>query len=124
MRIMSKDIFWDVSGAEEFRGLLDTYCQGMTQIWIVYDITDQKSFQDVRGCHDVLMKHNRTIRPNIYLMGNKCDLHNRRVVQTQHGHNLATELGMKTFYELSVKTNEGVQEAWGNFLGVVMPCEA
>ncbi|KAG8991148.1 hypothetical protein FRB94_012705 [Tulasnella sp. JGI-2019a] len=40
-----KVIFWDPSGTEEVRSLLGPYLQGQNGIRIVYDITDQKSFQ-------------------------------------------------------------------------------
>lgn len=46
------------------------------------------------------------------LVANKCDLHERRVVTAKQGRNLAEELGV-TYWELSSKTNEGVQSFWG-----------
>ncbi|KAG9018426.1 GTP-binding protein [Tulasnella sp. JGI-2019a] len=121
---IAKNAFWDASGAEEYRDLLGLYCQGMTQIWIVYDVTDQKSFEDVRGWHDLVKQNNGTTKKLVRLIGNKCDLYDRRVVQTQHGRDLAAELGITMLYELSARTNEGVQETGGNFLGVMKMCEA
>ncbi|KAG9031839.1 GTP-binding protein [Tulasnella sp. JGI-2019a] len=117
-KTLNKDFYWDPSGAEEFRNLLSSYCRGLTRIWIVYDVTDLKSFQDVRRWYDLVKQYDKPMR----LIGNKCDLYDRRVVPTQYGRDLATELGMKDFYELSARTNEGVQETWDNHLEVVGLC--
>ncbi|KAG8989017.1 GTP-binding protein [Tulasnella sp. JGI-2019a] len=110
--VVDKQAFWDASGKDEYRSLIGPYCPGTTRIWIVYDITDQKSFQDVRRWFDLVMQHNSTAKTILRLVGNKCDLHNRRVVQQQQGRDLAKELGISQFYETSAKTNEGIQEMW------------
>ncbi|KAG9031842.1 GTP-binding protein [Tulasnella sp. JGI-2019a] len=115
---LNKDCYWDASGADEYRSLLAQYYHGVTQIWIIYDITDQKSFQDVRRWHNFIKQYNPAVG-RTRRIGNKCDLRNRRVVQTQQGRNLAAELGMTYFYELSARTNEGVQEMWYNMFPVI-----
>ncbi|KAG8987343.1 GTP-binding protein [Tulasnella sp. JGI-2019a] len=111
-----KDLYWDVSGAED-RSQLGPYCTGIDVIWIVYDVTDQKSFQDVREWFDLVMRYRPTVN-GIRLIGNKLDVDNRRVVQKQQGRDLANELGISQFYETSARTNEGVQEMRAGCVGV------
>ncbi|KAG8988206.1 GTP-binding protein [Tulasnella sp. JGI-2019a] len=115
---LSKTALWDVSG-KECRSRLGPYCQGMGEIWIVYDITDRNSFQDVKQWFDLVMQHNPMAKARLYLIGNKRDLHNQRVVQRQQGCDLARELGIPRFYETSARTNEGVTEMWGMWLGII-----
>ncbi|KAG9030818.1 GTP-binding protein [Tulasnella sp. JGI-2019a] len=114
--ILIKDVYWDVSGTED-RSQLGPYCTGMDVIWIVYDVTDQKSFEDVRQWFDLVMQY-RSKADGIRLIGNKRDIHNRRVVQTQQGHDLAKALAIPQFFEMSARTNEGVQEMRVDHLGV------
>ncbi|KAG8982610.1 GTP-binding protein [Tulasnella sp. JGI-2019a] len=114
--ILIKDVYWDVSGTED-RSQLGPYCMGMDAIWIVYDVTDQKSFEDVRQWFDLVMQY-RSKADGIRLIGNKRDIHNRRVVQTQQGHDLAKALAIPQFFEMSARTNEGVQEMQVDHLGV------
>ncbi|KAG9001130.1 GTP-binding protein [Tulasnella sp. JGI-2019a] len=118
-----KDVYWDASGTEECRTLLGPYCQGMDRIWIVYDVTDPKSFQDVRQWLDLVVRHNPTAKWKLRLIGNKCDLYDLRVIQMQQGRDLASELGIPQFFETSARTNEGVQKMHNNNLGVIKRCK-
>ncbi|KAG8992322.1 GTP-binding protein [Tulasnella sp. JGI-2019a] len=113
-----KDAFWDVSGTDEWRSQLGPYCTGIDVVWIVYDVTDQKSFQDVKRWFDLIMQYRSSTR-GLILIGNKRDLYDRRVVQKQQGHDLAKALGIPKFFETSARTNEGVQEMRGDHLLVL-----
>ncbi|KAG8981391.1 GTP-binding protein [Tulasnella sp. JGI-2019a] len=101
--------FWDPSGTEHYYSLLAPYCRGTTSVWIIYDITDQKSFQDVRRWFNLVVQENPTAKPFMRLLANKRDLSAHRVIQEQQGRDLAKKLGAH-FLELSAKTNEGVQD--------------
>ncbi|KAG9018435.1 GTP-binding protein [Tulasnella sp. JGI-2019a] len=116
---LNKVVFWDASGLEECRNTVGPYCLGMTRIWIVYDVTDQKSFQDVRQWFDLVMQHNPGGKEVLRLIGNKCDLHDRRVIQEQQGRNLANELKIPQFFETSARTNDGVREMSNKFLNLL-----
>ncbi|KAG8977254.1 GTP-binding protein [Tulasnella sp. JGI-2019a] len=107
---------WDVSGAED-RSQLGPYCTGIDWIWIVYDVTDRKSFQDVRQWFDLVMRYRSTAN-GIRLIGNKLDIDNRRIIQKQQGRDLADELKIPQFFETSARTNEGVQEMRIGCVGV------
>jgi len=45
------------------------------------------------------------------LIGNKCDLVDKKVIETEQGQALATEYGM-SFYEASARTGHNVQESF------------
>ena len=49
---------------------------------------------------------------NIVLIGNKCDLSDRRAISTEDGQRLAKEYGIP-FFETSAKQDINVQEAFG-----------
>ncbi|KAG9014310.1 Ras- protein Rab-1A [Tulasnella sp. JGI-2019a] len=114
-----KQALWDVSGTEECGSKLGPYCRGMNEIWIVYDVTDQESFQGVRQWFKFVMQYNPEAKAVLYLIGNKCDLYDRRVIHKQQGRNLADELGIPRYFETSARTNEGVMGLWGPTMGVI-----
>lgn len=47
-----------------------------------------------------------------FLVGNKCDLYNGRVVSEAEAVAVAKELDLKGYYELSAKTMEGLSKFW------------
>jgi small GTP-binding protein len=67
---------WDTGGREMFRQILKHYVRGSNAFLIVYDVTNQQSFEDVavwmnmisEGARDEAANSSRTI-----LVGNKCD---------------------------------------------------
>ena len=46
--IKAKACIWDTGGQERFRVLTPTYCSCAHAIMLVFDITDRKSFDEVR----------------------------------------------------------------------------
>ncbi|KAG8992321.1 GTP-binding protein [Tulasnella sp. JGI-2019a] len=109
-----KGVYWNISGAED-RNQLGPYYKGINVVWIVYDVTDQKSFQDVRQWFNLVKQYCSTVH-TMLLIGNKRDEYDRRVIQEQQGRDLAKELGISKFFETSARTNEGVQQIRGEFV--------
>ena len=68
---------WDTSGQERFKSLTQTFFKGAQGVLIVYDITDSSSFEGL----DEWIKNVEKFCPEnakIVLVGNKCDLEERR----------------------------------------------
>ncbi|KAG8992840.1 GTP-binding protein [Tulasnella sp. JGI-2019a] len=101
---------WDSSGAEECRTLRKNYYPGTDRVWIVYDVTDRRSFQTVRSWYREFEESGSTAA--VFLLANKCDLLDGRVIAEQEGAGIATELGMK-YREVSAKSNVGVEALRG-----------
>ncbi|EQC36199.1 rab family, other [Saprolegnia diclina VS20] len=102
---------WDTAGQERFRTITTAYYRGAMGILLVYDVTDDHSFQNVRNWMRQIQQH---ASPNVnkILIGNKCDVDpSERVVTTQQGEELAAEYGVQ-FFETSAKSNLNVEEAF------------
>ena len=82
--------------------------------FIVYDITNEQSFQDVEYWHEqIKLSSNDDII--IYLLGNKKDLQKNRIIDSSRGSNKSKKLGMNKFVEVSAKTKENLMETVKEF---------
>ncbi|KAI1107482.1 NCA2-domain-containing protein [Jackrogersella minutella] len=101
---------WDTAGQERFRTITTAYYRGAMGILLVYDVTDQRSFENIRTWFANVEQH-ATEGVNKILIGNKCDWEEKRVISTEKGEALAKELGIP-FLEVSAKSNINIDEAF------------
>ncbi|KAL0074782.1 ras family-domain-containing protein [Phycomyces blakesleeanus] len=101
---------WDTAGQERFRTITTAYYRGAMGILLVYDVTDERSFGNVRNWFSNIEQH-ASEGVNKILIGNKCDVEDKRIITSEQGQQLATELGIR-FMETSAKANIGVEEAF------------
>lgn len=101
---------WDTAGQERFRTITTSYYRGTHGIIVVYDVTDNDSFNNVKQwLHEIERYANEDV--NKLLVGNKSDLTAKRMVSTEQGKEFADSLGM-AFLETSAKTAQNVQQAF------------
>eukprot|EP01090_Pellita_catalonica_P008237 TRINITY_DN1895_c0_g1_i2.p1 TRINITY_DN1895_c0_g1~~TRINITY_DN1895_c0_g1_i2.p1 ORF type:complete len:129 (+),score=30.75 TRINITY_DN1895_c0_g1_i2:293-679(+) len=79
-------------------------------ILLVYDVTDEKSFGNIRNWIRNIEQH-ATESVNKMLLGNKCDMEDGKVIDKARGKALADECGIR-FLETSAKTGENVEDAF------------
>ena len=101
---------WDTAGQERFRTITTAYYRGAMGILLVYDITDEQSFLNIRNWVRNIEQHaNDTVEK--ILIGNKCDMNDERVITTNRAEELADEYGIKLF-ETSAKNDINVNESF------------
>ena len=101
---------WDTAGQEAFRSITRTYYKNSTCAFIVYDITDKKSFDNViTWLNEVKDMCYKDIL--ICLIGNKCDLEGKRAISFEDGKSLADQNNL-LFYETSAKNGINIQECF------------
>lgn len=116
---------WDTAGQERFRTITTAYYRGAMGILLVYDVTDERSFNsmlyrvsttfayvslDIRTWFSNVEQHASEGVHKI-LIGNKCDWEEKRAISTEQGQQLANDLGIP-FLEVSAKNNINVEEAF------------
>jgi len=84
-------------------------------ILLVYDVTDEKSFNNIRTWFSNVEQH-ASEGVNKILIGNKCDWEEKRQVSTEQGQQLADELGIP-FLEVSAKSNINIEKAFYSLAG-------
>lgn len=79
-------------------------------IMLVYDITQEKSFENIKNWIRNI-EENASTDVEKMLLGNKCELNEKRQVTKERGEQLAIEYGIK-FLETSAKNSINVEEAF------------
>ncbi|KAI5064270.1 hypothetical protein GOP47_0020940 [Adiantum capillus-veneris] len=102
---------WDTAGQERFRTITTAYYRGAMGIILVYDVTDESSFNNIRNWIRNIEQH-ASDNVNKILVGNKADMdESKRAISTARGQALAKEYGLN-FYETSAKTNMNVEQVF------------
>lgn len=101
---------WDTAGQERFRTITTAYYRGAMGIMLVYDVTNEKSFQNISTWVRSIQEHaSRDV--DQMLLANKTDMRDKRVIPPEQGQNLAKELGIR-YMETSAKLGLSVEEAF------------
>uniref|UniRef100_A0AC11EQL5 RAB13, member RAS oncogene family n=1 Tax=Ovis aries TaxID=9940 RepID=A0AC11EQL5_SHEEP len=102
----------DTAGQERFKTITTAYYRGAMGIILVYDITDEKSFENIQNWMKSI-KENASAGVERLLLGNKCDMEAKRKVQKEQADKLAREHGIR-FFETSAKSSMNVDEAFSS----------
>ncbi|KAK2917868.1 ras and EF-hand domain-containing protein [Channa argus] len=104
---------WDTAGQERFRSIARSYFRKAHGVLLLYDVTSESSFLNVRAWVDQIQDSTEEKIP-MCLIGNKVDLREqlseRSCVSSLHGEKLAKAYGA-LFCETSAKEGTNVVEA-------------
>ena len=98
---------WDTAGQEQYRATNKIFMKGAKIALLVYDITNEKSFEQINYWHETVKNMNNE---NIIfcLVGNKNDLYEQRVIKEEKGKKFAEEKKM-LFFESSAMDYESIE---------------
>ena len=91
---------------------------GAKAAFLVYDITNRASFDNIKKWYDDLMAF--TDAANFILVGNKVDLADERAVTREEGSKMASEIAAGGFLEVSAKDNIEIDEAFNDLAKFIM----
>lgn len=101
---------WDTAGQERFRTITSSYYRGAHGIIVVYDVTDEESFNNVKQWLNEIDRY-ASEDVNKLIVGNKSDRANDKVVDSQTAKAFADEVGIP-FLETSAKSAINVEQAF------------
>jgi Ras-related protein Rab-1A len=108
---------WDTAGQERFRTITSSYYRGAHGIIVVFDVTDQESFNNVKQwLHEIDRYACQNVKK--LLVGNKCDLVSKRAVPTEQAKEFADGLGIQ-YLETSAKNATNVENAFTTMAGQI-----
>ncbi|TDL27281.1 GTP-binding protein ypt1 [Rickenella mellea] len=101
---------WDTAGQERFRTITSSYYRGAHGIIVVYDVTDNDTFTNVKQWLQEIDRY-ASEGVNKLLVGNKSDLTSKKVVEYSVAKEFADQLKIP-FLETSAKTSLNVEQAF------------
>ncbi|XP_017885617.1 ras-related protein Rab-27A [Ceratina calcarata] len=110
---------WDTAGQERFRSLTTAFYRDSMGFLLIFDLTNELSFLEVRNWLEQLRTHAYCEDPDIILCGNKSDLEDKRVVSEHKARELAEKHGL-VYLETSAATGQNVARAVEILLDRVM----
>jgi len=130
---------WDTAGQERFRTITSSYYRGAHGIMICYDVTDSDSFKNVQmwlkeieaecAFPPVAIEAVGRYKPGSgmirqwapvskLIVGNKCDLSERRAVLTSVAEEFCRNRGVRHM-ETSAKDGTNISEAFAELAGLI-----
>ena len=110
---MIKLQIWDTCGQEFYKSLVSSFYRNTSLAIIVYAIDDQKSFDDLDlWIKDLKMNSSPDIK--IFLIGNKSDLNDERVISKEMAQKVKDEYDLDFFIETSAKNGINTKELFIN----------
>ncbi len=104
---------WDTAGQEKFRSLAKIFYKDARIIIYVYDITDKKSFEEIKKYWYKETTDNMDSNVVLALIGNKIDLYENEQVTDEEGQKFAKEINA-IFKTTSALSNIGVNWIFEN----------
>jgi len=104
-----KLIIFDTAGVERFHSLSINTVKYVQGVILIFDLTYMKSFKNIKNWLKEIKDINKTIP--IILLGNKCDLDNKREVSKEEAEQFAKENNLK-YFETSAKNNINIKEGF------------
>ncbi len=101
---------WDTAGQENYRSVTRSYYTNCSCAFIVYDVTNNNSFKDIKDWINDCRKYTRSSILYV-LIGNKIDLDNERIITYEQGEKYAKNNGM-LFFEVSALTGENIDNCF------------
>ncbi|KAL5257416.1 hypothetical protein ACHWQZ_G012384 [Mnemiopsis leidyi] len=93
---------WDTSGDPRFSCLTASLYRDSMAFLLMFDLTNRSSFQSVKVWVDHIRTHAAKAEPVIYLVGNKADLLDKRVVTEEEAVEVQKQLDLEKYLECGV----------------------
>lgn len=104
--------FWDAGGLEDFYSYTPNLFQNADLAIFVYSINDKISFEHISSLDSLLNQNSfECIK---YLVGNKIDLEDKRMVQKYEAEDFKNTFGFNKYMEISSKINLNIKELLDN----------
>ncbi|XP_015914776.1 ras-related protein Rab-27A [Parasteatoda tepidariorum] len=110
---------WDTAGQERFRSLTTAFYRDCMGFLILFDLSSEQSFLNVRNWLEQLKTHAYCDNPDIVLCGNKADLEETRFMKEEKIREEAEKYGLP-YFETSALTGQNVTKAFDTLLEMVM----
>ena len=103
---------WDTAGTEKFRSITTGYYRGADAAFVVFDLSSKYSYNSLNEWIESYYKFsNPDVEKNVILIGNKCDLVDKREVTNEEIENFIKNNNIN-YFEASAKEGKNIDEAF------------
>ncbi|EGG14325.1 Ras GTPase [Cavenderia fasciculata] len=100
----------DTAGTEQFTAMRDLYMKNGQGFVLVYSIISNSTFNELPDLREQILRVKDCEDVPMVLVGNKCDLHDQRVITTEQGEELSRKFSGCVFLEASAKNKINVEQ--------------
>ncbi len=101
----------DTAGQDDYQTMLDSWIASADGFILVYSIDDKESFDVLKAKYDRIIKNKIGEKPSIIMVGNKCDLIDKRKISQEEAEKKAKSLNIN-FLEVSALEKINVKETF------------
>ena len=109
---------WDTAGQERFNSLTSGYLRGLHGCFIVFDVTDRYSFENLKTWIQFYSNFNNSDEKILFILGNKIDKKNR-TVSFEEGNDFARSQELP-YFETSAITMKNINEAFDKMINYIL----
>ncbi len=113
-----KLILWDLSGAENYSSLTETYFRGLSGAMLVCDLTRRSTLESMRS--HIAMVREINAEASIILLCNKSDQDYERKISVEQIESFGSSFGIE-YYLTSAKSGHNVDLAFTSLAKMVHP---
>lgn len=110
---------WDTAGQEKFQNIVKQYYNGANGILLIFDITSKKSFDKIDFWYNDLINKINKDEIIIYLVGNKADLEENRIITIEEAEKYANQRDIP-YFEVSAKSGDGIKKLFDDITNDIM----
>lgn len=104
---------WDTCGQERFRTVTRQYYRDAQAILLVFDLTNEKSFNDMQSWYDEAIEYENEIKCIFFLFGNKSDENKKIKVEEKDIKNFTRKNPkIKKYFEVSAFNGHNIDVAF------------
>lgn len=85
----------DTAGQDDYQTMLDSWISYADGFLLIYSIDDKESLEAVKGKYERIVRNKRGQEPQIIVVGNKCDLVDKRKIDSSTVQALCSEWNIK-----------------------------
>lgn len=109
---------WDLGGQKMFRSMLDSFVGGASGGFLMFDLTNHSSFENLLEWVTIMRKYDNTLP--IILLGSKNDLKDSISVSDEDAIESVEKHNMAGYFKTSSKTGYNVNEAFEELTKIVV----
>ena len=102
---------FDTAGQERYKSISKSSIRLADGFLLVFSVDNKESFEKINEWITNIQDETNVTQKIVFLVGNKCDMTDKRIISTDEGKDFANKKKLR-FFETSAKTGFGINEVF------------